>query len=44
MKASTSTEGTFRPDRLADIARHDGLKEEDVLENVTYARAYNGEH
>lgn len=38
------TEGTFRPERLADIARRYGLNEEDVLENVTYARAYNAEH
>lgn len=38
------TEGTFRPERLVDIARRYGLNHEDVLENVTYARAYNAEH
>mmetsp|Transcript_72456 Transcript_72456/g.235363 ORF Transcript_72456/g.235363 Transcript_72456/m.235363 type:complete len:396 (+) Transcript_72456:91-1278(+) len=38
------TEGTFRPERLVQIAQRYGLNEEDVLENVTYARAYNAEH
>merc|ERR1719325_376934 len=38
------TEGTFRPERLVSIAERYGLHEEDVLENVTYARAYNAEH
>mmetsp|Transcript_30183 Transcript_30183/g.54789 ORF Transcript_30183/g.54789 Transcript_30183/m.54789 type:complete len:373 (-) Transcript_30183:48-1166(-) len=38
------TEGTFRPERLVSIAARYGLNEEDVLENVTYARAYNAEH
>jgi len=38
------TEGTFRPERLISIASRYGLNEEDVLENVTYARAYNAEH
>lgn len=38
------TEGTFRPERLVAIAKRYGLNEEDVLENVTYARAYNAEH
>lgn len=38
------TEGTFRPERLANIAERFGLNSEDVLENVTYARAYNAEH
>merc|ERR1719401_1798981 len=38
------TEGTFRPERLVSIAGRYGLNEEDVLENVTYARAYNAEH
>lgn len=38
------TEGTFRPERLAKIAERFGLNGEDVLENVTYARAYNAEH
>merc|ERR1719321_73953 len=38
------TEGTFRPERLVQIAERYGLNSEDVLENVTYARAYNAEH
>merc|ERR1719446_1356521 len=38
------TEGTFRPERLVSIAERYGLNQEDVLENVTYARAYNAEH
>merc|ERR1712232_840337 len=38
------TEGTFRPERLVAIAQRYGLNHEDVLENVTYARAYNAEH
>jgi len=38
------TEGTFRPERLVAIAQRYGLNAEDVLENVTYARAYNAEH
>merc|ERR1719253_1304166 len=38
------TEGTFRPERLVSIAERYGLNPEDVLENVTYARAYNAEH
>lgn len=38
------TEGTFRPERLVSIAARYGLNSEDVLDNVTYARAYNAEH
>jgi len=38
------TEGTFRPERLVSIAERYGLNSEDVLENITYARAYNAEH
>lgn len=38
------TEGTFRPERLASIAERFGLNVEDVLDNITYARAYNAEH
>merc|ERR1719293_578867 len=38
------TEGTFRPERLKAIAERYELNVEDVLENVTYARAYNAEH
>ncbi|KAK6941226.1 hypothetical protein RJ641_026603 [Dillenia turbinata] len=37
-------EGTFRPQRLLQIADRFGLNGEDVLENVAYARAYNTDH
>lgn len=42
--AFIDTEGTFRPDRLQDIAARFGLEAEKVLENVLVARAYNTEH
>ena len=35
------TEGTFRPERLIDIAERFGLNGQEVLENVAYARAHN---
>jgi len=35
------TEGTFRPERLLDIAEKFGLDGPEVLENVAYARAHN---
>lgn len=38
------TEGTFRPQRLQAIAERFGLNPEDVLENVSYARAFNSDH
>ena len=38
------TEGTFRPERLSEIAVRYGLKPEDVLDNVSYAKAYNSDH
>jgi len=38
------TEGTFRPERLIEIAEKYGLDGQDVLDNVSYARAYNSEH
>ena len=38
------TEGTFRPERLTQISKRFGLNPDDVLDNVTYARAYNSEH
>ncbi|GLC39242.1 DNA repair protein RAD51 A [Pleodorina starrii] len=38
------TEGTFRPQRLIQIAEKYGLSAEDVLNNVAYARAHNTEH
>ncbi|KAJ0582686.1 putative ATP diphosphatase [Helianthus annuus] len=37
-------EGTFRPQRLLQIADRFGLNGSDVLENVAYARAYNTDH
>ncbi|GJS54523.1 DNA repair protein RAD51 [Tanacetum coccineum] len=37
-------EGTFRPQRLLQIADRFGLNGTDVLENVAYARAYNTDH
>jgi len=42
--AFIDTEGTFRPDRLRDIAARFGLDPEEVLDNVAYARAFNTEH
>uniref|UniRef100_A0A7S4F965 DNA repair protein RAD51 homolog n=1 Tax=Chrysotila carterae TaxID=13221 RepID=A0A7S4F965_CHRCT len=38
------TEGTFRPERLIEIAERYGLNGQDVLDNVSYARAHNSEH
>lgn len=38
------TEGTFRPERLKDIATRYGLDPDDVLDNVAVARAYNTDH
>lgn len=38
------TEGTFRPERLVQIAARFGLNPSDVLDNVAYARAYNSDH
>lgn len=35
------TEGTFRPERLVEIATRFGMKPEDVLENVSYAKAHS---
>lgn len=42
--AYIDTEGTFRPDRLRDIAQRFELDPEEVLDNVVYARAFNSEH
>lgn len=42
--AFIDTEGTFRPDRLREIATRFGLDPEEVLDNVVYARAFNSEH
>lgn len=38
------TEGTFRPERLVSIAERYDLDSAQVLENVSYARAYNSDH
>lgn len=38
------TEGTFRPERLLEIAARFGLDGEQALDNVAYARAYNSDH
>lgn len=38
------TEGCFRPERLKAIAVRYGMDADDVLENVSFARAYNSEH
>ena len=42
--AYIDTEGTFRPDRLKEIAVRFGLDPEEVMENVIFARAFNSEH
>lgn len=38
------TEGTFRPERLLDIAPRYNMDKAAVLDNVAYARAYNTDH
>ena len=38
------TEGTFRPERIVQIANAKGLDPEEVLENIIYARVYNTDH
>lgn len=38
------TEGTFRPQRLVEIAKRYGLDGQAVLDNVAYARAFNTDH
>lgn len=42
--AFIDTEGTFRPERLRDIAQRFGVDPHQALENVSYARAFNSEH
>lgn len=42
--AYIDTEGTFRPERIKQIAEKYDLDPESCLENVTYARALNSEH
>ena len=41
MAMYVDTEGTFRPERLIPIAKRFGLDEQQVLDNVAYARAHN---
>ncbi|CAI7731369.1 unnamed protein product [Closterium sp. NIES-54] len=38
------TEGTFRPERLEEIAPRYGLITTEVLDNIAYARAHNTDH
>jgi meiotic recombination protein DMC1 len=38
------TEGTFRPQRIVDIATKFGVDPGQVLDNITYARAHTSEH
>jgi DNA repair protein RAD51 len=38
------TEGSFRPQRLTQIASRFGLISSDCLNNIAYARAYNTDH
>mmetsp|Transcript_1313 Transcript_1313/g.2108 ORF Transcript_1313/g.2108 Transcript_1313/m.2108 type:complete len:337 (-) Transcript_1313:300-1310(-) len=38
------TEGTFRPERIVDVAERFEVGADQVLENITYARAYTSEH
>src|ERR671930_2507402 len=38
------TEGTFRPERIDQIARARGLDSEEVLKNIHIAKAYNSSH
>ncbi|KAJ1628899.1 Rad51-domain-containing protein [Pavlovales sp. CCMP2436] len=38
------TEGTFRPQRLVEIAQRFNMDPQSVLDNVNYARAFNSDH
>jgi DNA repair protein RadA len=38
------TEGTFRPERIAEIAEARGFDSEKILSGITVARAYNSAH
>jgi len=38
------TEGTFRPERCVAVAERFGMNPTDVLDNISYARAYNTDH
>jgi len=35
------TEGTFRPERICQIASNYGIEGEEALNNIIYGRAYN---
>lgn len=39
----TDTEGTFRPERIVEIAERFGVDPDQALENIVYARAQNTE-
>ncbi|SLM35672.1 meiotic recombinase dmc1 [Lasallia pustulata] len=41
---TSDTEGTFRPERIAQIAERFGVDPEQAQENIAYARALNSEH
>jgi len=38
------TEGTFRPKRVAQMAERYGMDSNDLLDNISFARAYSSEH
>jgi RecA/RadA recombinase len=42
--AYIDTEGTFRPERITQIAERFGVDPDTALENILYARALNSEH
>ncbi|KAG0440847.1 Meiotic recombination protein DMC1/LIM15 like protein [Dictyocoela muelleri] len=42
--AYIDTEGTFRPDRLKEIAIRHGIDPDEALNNVIFARAFNSDH
>jgi meiotic recombination protein DMC1 len=42
--AYIDTEGTFRPERIAQIAERFGIDPDTAQENIAYARALNSEH
>ncbi len=42
--AFIDSEGTFRPERILEIANNFGLDPETVLKNIIYSRAYNSDH
>eukprot|EP01084_Bolivina_argentea_P006576 12475_1 len=38
------TEGTFRPDRVMQVADRYGMDSNDLLDNISFARAYSSDH